>query len=254
MCSHLSITGGKLAILADIHGNLWALEAVLADLETRQVHTLLNLGDTLYGPLAPTETARRLMALNLIHIQGNEDRLIVQPPAEPARSATLRYVLKELPGECLSWLASHPRTQVVANTLFACHGTPGSDSTYLLEEVSPDGVHLSAPQTIAERLAGVSQSLIACGHSHCPNVFSLPDGKTIVNPGSVGLPAYSDDLPHFHKMETGSPHARYALVEPSAQGWQVEHIAVPYAWEQAAAAAAANGRRDWAGWLSSGRA
>ena len=94
-----------------------------------------------------------------------------------------------------------------------------------------------------------------CGHSHLPRTVELPDGRLIINPGSVGLPAYSDTVAVLpHAMETGSPHARYAVIERADAGWRVEHVAVPYDWEAASLAAASNGRTDWAEWLRTGRA
>ena len=76
----------------------------------------------------------------------------------------------------------------------------------------------------------------------------------MVNPGSVGLPAYTDAEPYPHAMESGSPHARYAILSWSPRGYAVEHVQVPYPWSEAAAAARRNGREDWAGWISTGRA
>ena len=80
----------------------------------------------------------------------------------------------------------------------------------------------------------------------------LDDGRLIVNPGSVGLQAYDDDHPCPHIVENGSPHARYALLERRAEGWQVELRALPYDHEAAARRAEANGRGDWADALRSG--
>jgi predicted phosphodiesterase len=65
----------RYAVLADIHGNIWALEAILADARRRSIRSFINLGDTLYGPLEPAATAECLMALDLVSIQGNEDRV-----------------------------------------------------------------------------------------------------------------------------------------------------------------------------------
>ncbi len=65
------------------------------------------------------------------------------------------------------------------------------------------------------------------------------------------MPAYSMET---YGMESGSPHARYALLYQNQHGWQVEHIQVPYAWEQAAQVARGNQRADWAQWLTTGRA
>ena len=76
----------------------------------------------------------------------------------------------------------------------------------------------------------------------------------IINPGSVGLPSYSDDQPYPHVMETGTPQARYAVLTRNAAGWEVEQVSVAYDHEQAAAVAERNGRSDWAAWLKTGRA
>ena len=92
----------------------------------------------------------------------------------------------------------------------------------------------------------VSASLILCGHTHQPRIRQLDDGRLVVNPGSVGLPAYDDNHPHFHLVETDSPHARYALLERQNGRWNVELRNVAYDWESAAAQADRNGRPDWA--------
>jgi hypothetical protein len=76
----------------------------------------------------------------------------------------------------------------------------------------------------------------------------------IVNPGSVGVPAYDDETPFPHKMETGSPHARYAIVSADAETYSVDHLLIAYDWHKAAATARLNGRDDWAYWLKYGRA
>jgi len=71
---------------------------------------------------------------------------------------------------------------------------------------------------------------------------------------SEGLPAYTDESPHPHAMEAGSPHARYAIVTRSGDSWQVEQRSVVYDWKAAADMAERNGRRNWAVWLRTGRA
>lgn len=75
----------------------------------------------------------------------------------------------------------------------------------------------------------------------------------IVNPGSVGLPAYDDVHPVAHRVETGSPHARYAVAERQGGIWSTSLIAIPYDWETAARVAQARGRGDWAVALRTGR-
>jgi hypothetical protein len=81
----------------------------------------------------------------------------------------------------------------------------------------------------------------------------LDDGRFIVNPGSVGLQAYEDDLPYPHRVETGSAHARYATLTRTSGRWHADFHLVEYDWNTAAAAAEANGRVDWVAPLLTGR-
>jgi hypothetical protein len=95
--------------------------------------------------------------------------------------------------------------------------------------------------------------LILAGHDHLQRTVRLPAGRLVVNPGSVGLPAYTDDTPHPHAMEAGTPHARYAILHSSPEGWQVEHVRLDYDWDAAARTADRNRSPDWAHWLRTGR-
>jgi len=240
-----------IAIIADVHANIWALDAVLKDIRQRGIQTIINLGDSLYGPLAPEETAERILSEHLLNIQGNEDRILFEESASP--SLTVLFVRDVLPAKYLQWLRSLA-TSAVLDDLFACHGTPHSDETYLLENPSAQGSSLKSSQQITALLGPIPQCFILCAHSHLPRTVLLPDGRLIINPGSVGLSAYQDDLPFPHKMETGSPHARYALLSRDAESYSVSHLLIPYNWQQAAETARKNGRADWAMWLEEGRA
>ena len=237
----------RFAVIADIHGNRWALEAVLSDIKRRRVEAVVNLGDHLYGPLDVRGTMDLLLKLNAASIRGNQDRELLEDPKD-SDSRTLRENRTELRTQDLGWLRELPATTVWRNIL-ACHGTPRADNAYLLEEVTTRGVFLKSVTQLEHDLDSEEHELILCGHSHVPR--TVQTGKRVViNPGSVGLPAYSDDQPFPHKMETGSPHARYAIVD----GPEIEHIQLIYDWEAAARAALANGREDWAHALRTGRA
>ena len=120
----------RLAILADIHANIWALEAVLAHANNRDVDAFVNLGDTLYGPLKPHATYERLLDENvLLTIQGNQDRLIHEASERDlACIPTLAYVIRDLGEEPIHWLSSLPKTAMLGDDLFLCHGTPTSDT------------------------------------------------------------------------------------------------------------------------------
>lgn len=245
------MTDFPLAIIADIHGNSWALEAVLRDIQQKNIQQIVNLGDCLLGPLDPAGTANRLIDLNILTIQGNDDRVLLSPPEHP--SAAITYTLAHLGPAHLEWIRGFPTTAVVANEIFLFHGDLSDDKMYLLEEVTPHGVFLRSTASITTLLAHIDQPVILCGHSHVPRTTFLPSGKLIVNPGSVGMPAYTSDFPLPHAMESGSPHAKYAILNKVEDEWQVEHVLVPYDWEKVANIARDNGRSDWARWIAIGR-
>jgi predicted phosphodiesterase len=242
-----------IAVIADVHGNTWALDAALEDIRRRGIERIVNLGDCVYGSLDPAGTAERLMDARIASIAGNQDRDVFAPTEEVRRSADHQFVMSRLSAAQVDWLRGLPPTQVVDNLLI-CHGTPQSDETYLLETVTEHGVFLSDTATVMAHLRDVPQEVVLCGHSHVPRVVWLPDGRLIVNPGSIGIPAYDQDVPYPHVMESGSPHARYAILTRRPQGWAVEQVVVPYAWDTAAAVARRNGRDDRARWIETGRA
>lgn len=240
----------RIALLADIHGNLPALEAVMADVKRRNIRRVVNLGDCLSGPLWPRETAERLMTENWPTIAGNHERqLLTLAPHEMGLSD--QYTRAQLHDAAWAWLQGLPPTLVLDDGILLCHGTPHSDKVYLLETVTDGIARLAGEHDIRARLQGARATVIACAHTHIPRCLSL-DGMLIVNPGSVGLPAYEDDQPR-HVMESGSPHARYAVLEWRDQKWHCEHIALSYDHEAAARQAASLGREDWAYALRHGR-
>ena len=257
----------RLAVIADIHGNVLALEAVLADIARRGADVTLNLGDVVSGPLWPSETFRLLAPLKLPTVRGNHDRALCEPIAglgasdryaiDQLRVATRpgsweRLAIEHLPADACKTLAALPPTLAPAPDVLACHGTPASDVTYLLDDVA-DGVMTLAPApVIAERLGHTAASLILCGHSHIQRATQC-GAQLIVNPGSVGCPGYIDDTRPAHVSEAGSPHARYTIIDDASGQWTVEMIALAYDWERAAARASANNRPEWARALSTGR-
>jgi hypothetical protein len=87
-----------------------------------------------------------------------------------------------------------------------------------------------------------------------PRAVKTGKGQIIVNPGSVGLPAFDDANPSYHVIETGSPDARYALLERRKSAWTVALLSVPYDFRPMAKLADENGRPDWSCALRTGYA
>lgn len=244
----------KLAVISDIHSNVYALEAVLDDISKRGADCIINLGDTLYGPMAPKATYDLLVSHDIISICGNQDRMLFQVASdEYVANSTLRFVLNDLGDTPVEWLKTLPFDYQISNDIYACHGSPTNDLTYLLEDVSSGIVRVRADDEIVRMLSGQDSSVILCGHTHIPRVVELSSGQLVVNAGSVGLPAYTDDQPVVHSMETFSSHASYAILEASYAGWNVQQVKVAYEVQDAVAAAVKQGRFDWVHYLATGR-
>lgn len=243
----------RIAALSDIHGNLAALEAVLADIARRGVDLIVNLGDIVSGPLQPAGTLDRLIPLALPTIRGNQERQLLTLPID-TMGASDAYARAHLSPDHLAWLAALPATLRIGDDVLLCHGTPDSDLRYFLDHVDAGGARAATPAEIEARAGTETARLILCGHTHLPRTYRRENGALIVNPGSVGLPAYDDALPFPHVMESGSPQARYAIAERGGDGdWTAEAIAVDYDWAGAAAIAEERGRPDWAIALRTGR-
>ena len=195
----------RTAVLCDVHGNLPALEAVLAEVASLDVDRIVSGGDVVAGPF-PRECLDRLLALDAVFVRGNADRLPGDWAVGRLSPLSLEF-LRELP------------ESVSLDGVRYCHGSPRSDEE-ILTRVSPDARFRAA-------LAGVTERLVVGGHTHVQFVREL-DGLRFANAGSVGMPY------------EGRPGAFWALVE----GEEVELRHTPYAVDAAVAAIRASGYPD----------
>lgn len=241
----------RIALVSDIHGNLPALRAVVADIARCDVERVINLGDSLSGPLLPQETADYLRATDWLHLAGNHERqLLTFSPTKHGPSDA--YAHARLDAASFDWMRGLRHSMALDDEVFLCHGTPDSDVIYLLESVDAHGLRAATAHEVDERIGACAHRVIACGHTHIPRIARASRGQLLVNPGSVGLPAYDDAHPFPHRVEIGSPDARYALLERHDGRWQAELIAVPYDHAPMARLAAERGRPDWAMALATG--
>lgn len=238
----------RLAVVADVHGNLDALQAVLADLKGQAPDLIVNLGDCLSGPLWPVETCDLLMDLNWPTVRGNHDRWLTAPLDPPGPWEAQALPLLTL-GH-LAWLGRLPPTLVI-DDIFLCHATPQDDLTYWLHRPTVEGEMIRADlPAIAARAEGLPHGLFLCGHSHLADAVRLPDGRMVINPGSVGGPGYADDHPIPHRACAGTPAAAYAVLDRGPLGWTVAQRHLPYDPSRAVTKAGAD--RDWAMALKTG--
>jgi diadenosine tetraphosphatase ApaH/serine/threonine PP2A family protein phosphatase len=242
----------RFAAIADIHGNAPALEAVLADIARLGIAEIVNLGDHVSGPLEARRTAEILIERGFPSIRGDQDRRLVELDRT---GGSTRVDYRQLDRKHLDWLAALPPTLLFRGEVLLCHGSPKDDAAYWLDGVLADGTIAARPLgEIEPDAAGVAASLILCAHTHIPRIVRLSDGRLAVSPGSVGLPGYDGHRPVYHKVQTGTPDACYAILERTGGLWQVTIRHVPYDHMAMAELAARNGRPDWAraiatGWL-----
>jgi diadenosine tetraphosphatase ApaH/serine/threonine PP2A family protein phosphatase len=180
-----------LALLYDVHGNLTALDAVIADARAAGVEGFVLGGDYAMVGAQPLETVSRLKELEAEWIRGNTERWVAdkaEQPDDPFIAAVCNYARAQLGADEAERLNSLRETLRNRQTLF-CHASPRSD----METFSPDPVPGEE-----ELLAGAGEPMIVFGHSHLQFTRETA-GRVLVNPGSVGLPL------------DGDPRAAYAL-------------------------------------------
>ncbi len=244
----------RIAVISDIHGNLSALDAVLADIASRGADLTVNLGDCLSGPLDGAGTADRLMELDLPTVMGNHDQWLIDRPFEEM-GAWERPVHPHLSDAAKDWLGSMPATLEIEG-LFFCHGTPASNRSNWLDINRGTSLRLAPHDEIEAAAEGIDAPVMFCGHTHQARTVRLRDGRLIVNPGSVGCPAYCDRRQNPPMIFTsGAPDARYAMVEYRNGTWRPDLVQVPYYPAPMIARARAAGEDDWAealatGWLA----
>ena len=244
----------KIAVLSDIHSNVFALEAVIADAKKRGVEQKLNLGDILYGPIAPRSTYELLNEHDFFTIRGNQDRQIYEAScAEIDSNPTLQFILNDLGEEPIRWMKSLPFDFQLNDEIYMCHGSPTNDLEYLLENIETGFPILRSDREIVASLNGQTSKIVLCGHTHIPRTVKITSGQMVINPGSVGLPAYTDDEPILHSMENYCSHASYTIIESNKTGCAIQQIKVSYNHQKAAKMAKEQQRDDWWHFLSTGR-
>jgi diadenosine tetraphosphatase ApaH/serine/threonine PP2A family protein phosphatase len=212
-----------LAILYDIHGNLPALEAVLADAAAAGAERFLLGGDYALFGAWPAETVARLEALRgATWIRGNGERWTADPreaPLAPVQAAA-RACAEALGEEVTARLVALPSEAVVDGVRYV-HGSPGSDLIGLLPQPADDEERLLAP---------VRERRLVAGHTHLPFERVSSGAIALLNPGSIGMPF------------DGDTRAAYALLHDDGR---VERRRVVYSHAEAAAAVRARFAGDW---------
>ncbi len=238
----------RIGLIADIHGNLIALDTVLADMAGRSVDRIVCLGDVaVLGPY-PAAVIRRLREIGCPNVLGNTDAWVLgSAAAEPSASDSeigrdlTAWTLEQLDADTLAWLRTAPPVLPVdlgvAGTLLCGHGSPRSHDEVISATTSE--------RDLDAMFAGHLCDVYAAGHTHI-RLLRETDQRLLLNPGSVGLPGVgpgTPDLPTNRDVRW----ADYAIVETTGGVIGVEIRRIPLDMGQMIASAQVSGmpHRDW---------
>jgi putative phosphoesterase len=197
-----------IATLYDVHGNLPALEGVLAEVPPDAV--IVVGGDVAAGPF-PQETVDRLRALGdrVKWIRGNADRELMPGEEGLAPPEVIDWVRSKLTPDTVEWLGRLPPTLVWEQVLY-CHATPRNDVDIFTER-TPE-------ERIAPLFADVEQDVVVCGHTHM-QFDRVIAGKRVVNSGSVGM-SYDEPRGAYWTLD----------LEPRSTPYELDLGDYPFEW------------------------
>ena len=224
----------RLAVLSDVHGNLPALAAVLADIQAQGVNAIASAGDMTSGTSAE-EVVARLRDVVRWSIVGNHERYYApldgttpETVRRPGQQwAPQRWCYDQLSRATLQELRQLPEQAVIrmdgADPIRLLHGAPSGIAEHLYPDrdavalahfrrakILPDEV-----PALRDTIAPVQEPVIVCGHTHIP--WAQVEGdRLVVNAGAVGSPI------------NGDPRAQYVILTWDGLRWHAEHRAVPY--------------------------
>lgn len=241
----------RIALLSDIHGNLTALEAALADIDRHEVDSIICLGDVALDGPQPSEVIRRLNDLNIPVVMGNTDQWLLNPIPQSAgdeekqeEAAIERWTTAQLDATdreiVMRYHSTIERDFGDGFTLLCYHGSPRG----FYDRIEPD-----TPLDDLDRWFATQRALInAGGHTHEPMIRRY-GSSTLLNPGSVGLPLV--------KPAGGSAikpaWAEYALLEREQGVLSISLLRVAYPLDKLAAAARAADMPNVDTWLADWR-
>lgn len=205
----------RVAIISDIHGNLYALMKVLEDIEDQKADCTICLGDlTGYGP-HPNEVISLIRRKNILCLKGNYDASVVDESYTYIRetstnSFSLPWTVNELRASNKFYLDSLPKTMTLefeGKKIKFVHGSPNAINEYLLEK----------EENTAKVMENLDEDVLVCAHTHIPSVKEFGT-KLFINDGSVGKP------------KIGTPDATYCLldIENGKVNASIRHVSYEY--------------------------
>ncbi len=203
----------RIGLIADIHGNCIALDAVLAALARDGVDDVICLGDVAALGPQPTEVIARLRALNCPVVMGNTDAWLLDPPSEGGDErdrpmfALAQWCAAQLTDDDRVYVRAFPpmleRALADEQRLLCFHGSPHSFDDVIIATTPDDDLH--------RMFNGCDAAIMAGGHTHRAMLRRYGDAR-VINPGSVGLSGTGAVTPYNRDVHW----AEYAVLETAA--------------------------------------
>jgi putative phosphoesterase len=231
----------QLAVISDIHGNCFALDAVLADIRRQGIERIVCLGDAIQGGAQPAETVERLREVGCPIVMGNADAwLLTGLETSPHEQVTEQQLavrawsLAQLSEEDRAFIQQfQPTIEMVLEAgkkLLCFHGSPHSFDDIILPDTSED--------TLSQLLGGFDATLMTGGHTHTQQLRRIRNAWYF-NPGSVGL-AYNWQL--SGEQFRADPWAEYAIVTSEGESIGITFRHVPFDVDELASIIRASGK------------
>ena len=225
----------RIAVISDIHGNLPALEATLEHLEGEDLDEIVVAGDLVNGASDSRACWQLIRSRGYPLLRGNHERYLFdlgtpneRPEWRTERFEPVRWAKRQFSAEELDEMAALPLcfSHPAFPGLLVVHAAPSSDRLNIRAD--------TANEVVEELFVGTSATLIARGHDHVGAIRSIGE-RLVATAGSVGMPL------------DGDPAAKFLTVELRADGWKVQHHAVPYDFDETLHRAKTSGYLEEAG-------
>lgn len=217
----------KIAVISDIHSNIYALEEVLKDIHNRNVDLTVCVGDLVGYCTFPNEVIDLIRKENILIIMGNYDDAVgniriacgcdyPDPKDAENAAASLSWTIKNTSEENRKYLRSLPseiKFIFEGKEISFVHGSPRRINEYLKEN----------SEEAKEVMEYFTEDILVCGHTHKP-YYKMYGDKMLINAGSVG------------KSKTGKPDANYVIIDINKEEVQVDIVEVIYNFEKTAKA------------------
>lgn len=202
----------QVTVISDVHGNAFALEAVLEDLSNIQSDFIINLGDQVSGRANPKKAYELQAGLQAYEILGSAE------PSLRKEDAFHLWLRSQIGEKAVQRLMALPLSaRLLDGEIYACHGAPEQPNGHLFWAWQRGPYQARSAQSLREMIQPFEAKVVLCGHTH-REAMTVLDDTLVVNVGAVG------------SQVDGDPKARWALLEYRAGRWSVDFRRVKYDW------------------------